>query len=660
MRRVSVLTLLLAGGLAHAGPSCTLPAGPLPTQTRAVFILDTSGSMRGIGDGKADIFGRVKAAVNRYVRGARPDQVEVVTFDTGPRPARGYTLPGEAARWNADLAALRADGRNTYLYRSVARALAPLTARERYATTVFILTDGIDNDPDARQNPARALAAFRGRGPLDTLHYVALGTQIPAAARAALGASGYGDGLTVPVGQVPDLGRLGGGVLTVRDPQQVPVPFPDGAALTLAAGEAADRVSLPDGRVTDGAVRLNVAGRLPPGTPALLCAQTAGGQVRRVLLRLNVTPAPGLTWLNPGADRTLAPGETVTLRYRLEEAADAALRPTPGLRGEVVRLPGGRELGVRLTNVGLEPGREVTPVLTFAGGRGVPLAGVTAAGGGGAALPQPTSPAPPSGPASPNSSGPQGRGRLQPWLLAGLLGLLALGGLALLLLARRRRSHARPRRPSPTAARPVPTPAPPTVEGLQYREDRTLALAHADGLVTGVSTPLGGPFDLGQVGRVPHLSGLRFEQAQGGLRVLRVPADLEVSQGARLLEAGDVIRPGTLLGVAVARPARSPWPPLGTLVGLGLPLRLRADGGTLHVVGPYGDHALTLPPGVTDLGEAFGAPVLAGLKLTRSGAHILLADVPASLAVRRAADGLPLRPGTHLPPEAHLDLPGEG
>lgn len=523
MRRVPALTFLLAGSLAHAGPSCALPTGPLPTQTRAVFILDTSGSMRGIGDGRANIFGRVKAAVKGYVRGARPDQVELVTFDTGPRPARSYTLPGDAARWNADLAALRANGRNTYLYRSVARALAPLAARERYATTVFILTDGIDNDPKAQYTAERALAAFRGRGPLDTLHYVALGTDIPAAAHTALGASGYGDGLTAPVGQVPDLTRLGGGVVTVRDPAQVPVPFPESAPLSLAVGEAGDRVSLAEGRVTGGWARLNVNGRVPLGTPALLCAETTGGQVRRVLLRLNVPPAPDLTWLNPGADRTLAPGETVTLRYRLDDGADvggAALTLPSGLVGELVRLPGGRDLGVRLTNVGLEPER-VTPVLTFAGGGGVPLAGVT--GAGAATIPRRTPPSP----SSPDGS--RSEGSPLPRLLAGLLGLLALGGLALLLLARRRRPRSRPRRaPRPTLP---PTPAPPTVEGIQYREDRTLALAHADGLVTAVSAPLGGPFDLGQVARVPHLSGLRLEQAQGGLSVLRVPADLEVSQG---------------------------------------------------------------------------------------------------------------------------------
>ena len=78
----------------------------------------------------------------------------------------------------------------------------------------------------------------------------------------------------MPVGQVPDLGRLGGGVLTVRDPGQVPVPLPEGAALTLASGGAGDRVRLSVTQVTDGQVQLRVEGRVPLGTPALLCAAT--------------------------------------------------------------------------------------------------------------------------------------------------------------------------------------------------------------------------------------------------------------------------------------------------------------------------------------------------------------------------------------------------
>lgn len=637
-----------------SAPVCVLPAGSLPTRTRAVFLLDTSGSMRGIGDGRADIFERVKGAVNAYVRARRPDRVDLVTFDGGLRSSRGYALPGDAGRWNSDLAALRADGQNTYLYRSVAQALAPLAATPQAVTTVFLLTDGIDNDPDPAQTAARALGAFRARGPLDTLHYVALGTGIPAEARAALGQSGYAGALTVPVGGVPDLAGTnpGGAVLTVTDPARVPVPFADGTPLNLAVSDGVP-VSLAAATVQGGGVALEVGRGLPHGTPALLCAPSApaGGPPRRVLLRLNVGPLPGLTLLNPGADRALRVGESVTLRYRLDSGlnpganTDAlALSVPPGLTGELLHLPSGREVGVRLTRTSPGTGAVLTPRLTLADGRTLPLASITGQGSD----PVVPAPLPDAAPSGEEQSGP---------FLPVLGGLLAAGLLlAGWLLWRRRRGGTKPR-----PASPLPAP-PAAVEGIEYGDERTLALVGVDGLVTAVPTPLSGPFDLGQVARVPHLSGLRLEQDQGGLRVLRLPADLEVSQGARLLRENDVIRPGTLLGVAVARPARSPHPPLGSLIGLGLPLRLRADGVTLHVSGPYGDHARTLPPGITDLGMAFGAPALHGLTVTPSGPRILLAAVPARLTLRRphdAADPFPsaLRPGTYLPAEVELELP---
>ncbi|MFC6662230.1 vWA domain-containing protein [Deinococcus multiflagellatus] len=177
-----------------------------------MFVLDTSGSMRGIGDGQADIFERVKASIGAYVRGQRPDRVELLTFDSGLRSRRSFTQPAGTAAWNTALANLKADGKNTYLYRSLQGALAPLSAAGGDVTQVFVLTDGIDNDTreaGRTVTPEAALAAFRDRGPLDRLTYVALGTDIPPEAQAALQRSTYASGLTVPVGQVPDLTGAG-------------------------------------------------------------------------------------------------------------------------------------------------------------------------------------------------------------------------------------------------------------------------------------------------------------------------------------------------------------------------------------------------------------------------------------------------------------------
>lgn len=618
---------------------CRLPT-PVPTRTRVVFVLDTSGSMRGIGDGQADIFGRVKAAVNGYVRGQRPDRVDLLTFDQGLRSRRGYSLPADRTRWNTDLGALRADGRNTYLYRSLGEGLAPIGGAEQYVTTVIVLTDGTDNDPAGDWTAARALAAFRGRGPLDTLHYVALGTPLPADARAALRASGYARGVSLPVGEVPVLARVAPGTTLrrVTDSARVPVGWPDGTPLTLAAPAG---VTLSRAAVEGGGAALRVGREVAPGTPALLCAppDAEGGLPRRALVRLagaeaGAPPAPtlglgGLLWLNPGADRDLTPGESVTLRYRLPAglAADRlSLRLPPGLSGEVWTLPGGREVAVNLTRVGEGVGAGVPRLV---GGE------------------QTFDLAPVAGPDhAPEGSG-EGVGAL--WTVLAGLGLAALVGGGLFLLGRRRS------RPRPTPPPAPPHPAPEAIEGLEYTPDLALWLVGRGGRRQPLAAPLDAPFDLGQLARVPHLSGLRLAHEAGGLRVLRVPADLEVSQGTRLLREGEVVRPGTLLGLAVAHPARSPHPPLGSLVGLGLPLSLHADGVSLRLSGPYGEHAVTLTPGLVDLGLLLGAPALGGLRVTVSGPRILLATVPSGLKLRRTADDAELRPGTYLPPETRLE-----
>ncbi|CAM3873405.1 hypothetical protein DEFR109230_15470 [Deinococcus frigens] len=210
---------------------------------------------------------------------------------------------------------------------------------------------------------------------------------------------------------------------------------------------------------------------------------------------------------------------------------------------------------------------------------------------------------------------------------------------------------------------------PPAVEGIEYSGGRLLSLVAAGGEVTPVPIPLGGPFDLGQLARVPHLSGLRAEQHRDGLRILRVPADLEVSQGARLIVAGDVVRPGTLLGVAVGRAGRAPQPALGTLAGLGQPLTLHheavhhetlhQDAASVRAAGPYGQHTVTLPPGPSDLGMVFGAPALEGLRVTVSSPRILLVEVPNGLRLRRSGESAPLQPGSYLPGLTLVDLPDD-
>lgn len=655
--------------VAPAQPLCALPGEPLPTRTRAVIVLDTSGSMRGLGDGRADIFEQVKASVARYVQVRTPDELTLITFDGGLRTRRTFSDPARNPNWTAALAATRADGNNTYLYRSLRAALQPLTRQPDTLTTVFVLTDGIDNDSAAPAGAAQAaLAAFTARGPLDRLHYVALGTDIPAAARAALEGSDYASGLTLPLGRIPDLtGQtaagtgLEGGLLTVTDPAAAGAAFPPGTPLTLAVSPGARNLRL--NAAPAGPESLTLTGPVQAGAAALLCAppSEAAGQVapraRRVLLRLTGT-APLLTWLNPGEDRTLKAGEHATLRYRAAPGLpldQASVTGAGGLRAEVRALPGSRELSVQFTGLGLPAGQSVTPTLLIPGLPAQALPTLTGAAGG--RLPPtplaapPTTP-PTTSPATPTDPAPPAGSRPAP-LPAALIWLVALALAGALLLGWRARTRA----PIPPA-RPA-RPAPPTpVEGLEYRDDRTLALVGADGEVSSVPTPLGGPFDLGQMARVPHLSGLRAEQHRDGLRILRFPPDLEISQGTRLLNPGDVVRPGTLLGVAVARRSRAPHPTLGSLAGLGLPLALHSRGPVLHVRGPYGEHALRVHAPVTDLGEALRAPALEGLSVSLSGRDLLLLHAPDTLQLRVAGENTVLTPGTPLPPHAVVDFLG--
>jgi len=210
--------------------------------------------------------------------------------------------------------------------------------------------------------------------------------------------------------------------------------------------------------------------------------------------------------------------------------------------------------------------------------------------------------------------------------------------------------------PVPVAATPAAPAAPSRVEGLHYRDDRTLALVGLDGEVRGIPTPLAGAFDLGQVSRAADLRGLRAEQVTGGLELIQIPDDLLVAQNTHLLASGDLVVPGTLLSVIpTAAGVRSS---LGSLTGLGRPLMLRANGAQLEITGPYGDHLLSLTPGILDLGETLEAPALRGLKLSTRGYHIMLTDLPQGVTLTNAADQTPIRAGMYLPERTGLLLRG--
>ncbi|MDO4263901.1 MAG: vWA domain-containing protein [Deinococcus sp.] len=743
--------LLLAGCAAPAeqtagsapaaqSQSCALPAGDatLPERTRAVFMLDTSGSMVGLGDGRADIFAGVKAAIVRYVEERQPQQLELFTFDSGLRSHRSYSLPQDRAAFDRDMAELQANGNNTYLYRSLAEALPALTPDSGQLTNVFVLTDGVDNDPTGAVNAAQGLSAFAARGPLDSLHYLALGTQIPADALQAVQRSPYAEAHTYPVGQLPDLTGLGSRLQTVRSPDALTLDLPDGTPVQLSMPllPGLSQVSLAGDRVQGGAVPLRVLGQIPGGTAGLLCAElpqgeslsTAAGasgsqtsaavaRPQLTLLRFALGGTEGLLWLNPGADRTLRPGESVTLRYALGPAAlqkDLAgsgfnTSPAEGLSAELLHERGGRHIGVRVTNTGLAEGQTVPLEWLFPDGTALPLTTVTGAAGSlagqvapatdtrpGRAQPAPETTSPPSGPQAPTENG-AAPDRRAPNFWPLLLGLALLGAAVAALRAVQRRQvrqravgaapliaeraragsgeervrHVTVSQAPPASSAPPAPYAPafeqevPSIEGLEYSDDRFLCLFGTDGRMSAVNAPASGAFDVGQVAGVPHLSGLRMERHRAGLRLLRVPADLEVSQGTRLLGPGDVVRPGTLLGVQMAESSRAKFPPLGELSGLGLPLTLTSDGQTLKVVGRYAEHHLGLPGGITDLGDACKAPSLRGLRVTLLGGRVLIADIPARLRLLRprargegGSANPPLRPGTFLP--AHTEVQFKG
>ncbi|GAA5533988.1 hypothetical protein Dalu01_02396 [Deinococcus aluminii] len=434
----------LTGGLALAQGNqgdCVLPQGPLPERSRYVVMLDVSGSMVGKGDGKYDIFGQVERELGVFLEETTSTStVRLVTFARGVEASRDFDYPGQKAELQAYLNTLKPDGTRTFLYRSMQRVFSGLRKDPSLATTVYVLTDGNDNDPQP-VNLQGALATFeKSRGTFDKLYYIGLGTDIPRAAETAFDATSYARTLEVPPRIIPQLGgfgllpallelsrgrltrsgklgedvrlrldnsrfpglklgrgRLGAGEsllsLTV-DPARPGTP--DAAALLCVEGtKVSERALVRPGQEVPagggpsagaGSPGTGSAGARTPGASG-----TSGGK-----------DAPGqgtlrLTLLNPEEVRALGPGEETTLRYRVQGPA--------GRRGQVnfgtlpegltatvddrpltgpVPVTAGDTVALTLRNTGLADGQAVRIAPTL-NGQAAQAQRVTGAGAAGSA-----------------------------------------------------------------------------------------------------------------------------------------------------------------------------------------------------------------------------------------------------------------------------------
>ncbi|WP_223299838.1 vWA domain-containing protein [Meiothermus taiwanensis] len=203
-----ILPLLLAASWAACIPKQSPQGVPPPIDRyRFVFLVDTSGSMMGLGDGKAIIFPKVQAELVRFLRTLPASEVVFVPFHQGPQGERRFRLPDELKQAVAYVQNLKADGQNTWIYRTLMSTLRSTPPREGVATIYYIFTDGVDND---RQGPFRMTDVVQTlrlqQGPYDWVYYIALGASVPEEVRRGLGSLPRTRVQQAGVGEVPTLG----------------------------------------------------------------------------------------------------------------------------------------------------------------------------------------------------------------------------------------------------------------------------------------------------------------------------------------------------------------------------------------------------------------------------------------------------------------------
>lgn len=176
----------VAAAAACGGPTTDAVAAP-PQRQQFVFVVDTSGSMVGKGTGsRANILPSVKRELLRFVdKAPAASDVEVVTFDEGPKLRRQFRMPEDRQGFRAFVQGLKAEGQNTWVYRSLDQVIRRPKSRDA-ATNIYVLTDGEDNDPTRGVGIRGIVERYElDRGAYDWLYYITLGLGVPGDVRAA-------------------------------------------------------------------------------------------------------------------------------------------------------------------------------------------------------------------------------------------------------------------------------------------------------------------------------------------------------------------------------------------------------------------------------------------------------------------------------------------
>lgn len=391
---VCMVGYMLVSGAAGAQTSekCVLPSSPPPDRSRVVFILDTSGSMQGLGDGQANIFGKVQNAIVKGMREMQaPGSVELLTFDRGPRERRSFVWPGQKDAFERSVKGLQADGSNTWLYASMNSMFSSLKSRDDTATTVYVITDGMNNDPRPDSTIYTALDSFNvSRGPFDRLYYIALATDVPQDVQRAFNDTTYAQFLRLALNQVPDFSSssIAPGLVNVRNDGTFPFKRPANSRLELDSPDLGGaQVSIENAVGGGDRVRLKIDGHVPAGVVGYMCVHLPdGGKMQNVLLRFQEETPPRrqappvqqeklgtLQLLNPQDHPVLKKGQTATWRYRAVggpvtvELAGVPAALTATLPDQMVSLQTGQDMVLIVGNQGLADGQSAAPRLKLNG-----------------------------------------------------------------------------------------------------------------------------------------------------------------------------------------------------------------------------------------------------------------------------------------------------